>query len=154
MQPRRRVHQGNLPIKDGTFTENPDSPVMASAPKFLLVSTNINANALIHPSEKVAKKTTNQNCLPNESTNNHQHTPEKSTTKEKSTNQSETSTKKQQCPPTSKEQCLPDWCIMKRSNKCTWWVQCAQCSQWYHIECAKLTKKEAQDKEFICEDCV
>ena len=53
-----------------------------------------------------------------------------------------------------KEQCPPDRCVMKRANKRTWWVQCAQCTQWYHIKCAKLTKQEAQDNEFTCEDCI
>ena len=75
---------------DESFTENPDSPIMASTPKHLLVSTDIdiNADASVHPSKKTAKKATNkiciERCLPKESSNNHQHIPEKDATKEKS----------------------------------------------------------------------
>lgn len=106
-------------------TDDLDSP---STPKQVLVSTDVHVNALIHPVTKNAKRTTK----------------EKSPKKKSPTKKS----------PTEKEQCPPGRCVMKRANKRTWWVQCVQCTQWYHIRCVKLTKKEAQDNEFTCEDCI
>lgn len=75
---------------DESFTEIPDSPVMASTPKHLLVSTDINADALIHPSEIIAKnppsrcREQREKCLPT--------THKEKSPSGRSTNQSEIST--------------------------------------------------------------
>ena len=92
----------------------------------------------VHPITKAAPKTTNGE---NSSAK---------TTKERNASEKTAEEKSS----SMKEQCPPDRCVMKRANKRTWWVQCAQCTQWYHIKCAKLTKQEAQDNEFTCEDCI
>ena len=42
---------------------------------------------------------------------------------------------------------------MKRESKRSWWVQCIECEQWYHIRCVNITKKEAEEHDFTCLKC-
>ena len=118
------------------------------------MSTDVHADALIHPITKAAPKTTNgenSSAKTTKERNASEKTAEEMSQSEKTTKERNASKKKSS---SVKEQCPPDRCVMKRANKRTWWVQCAQCTQWYHIKCAKLTKQEAQDNEFTCEDCI